>query len=123
MTKFFSDYKDDAHNWITLTSGEYYPDILVDACELYKPILVYFAQLLRTSNSSADLLENISALKEQWTRIQLARVFRKYISPELPVEMLKKKTQIKDIIQKFGKGFRPINQVQKHLRADQYPTK
>ena len=68
MTKFFADYKDDAHNWITLTSGEYYPDILVDACELYKPILVYFAQLLKTSDSSADLLENISALKEQWTR-------------------------------------------------------
>ena len=24
----FADYKEDAHNWITLASGEYYPDIL-----------------------------------------------------------------------------------------------
>ncbi len=35
--KKFADYKPDAHNWITLASGEYYPDILKDACELYKP--------------------------------------------------------------------------------------
>ena len=33
----------------------------------------------------------ISAVKEQWMRIQLSRVFRKYVSPETPVEMLKKK--------------------------------
>jgi hypothetical protein len=121
MAKSFADYKDEAHNWITLTSGEYYPDILVDACELYKPVLVYFGQLLKTSSNSADLLENISALKEQWTRIQLARVFRKYVSPELPVEMLKKKTQVKDIIQRFGKGFRPINQVQKAFASRPIP--
>ena len=30
----FADYKPDAENWITLASGEFYPDILVDACEL-----------------------------------------------------------------------------------------
>ena len=29
---FFSDYKDDASNWITLATGEYYPDILKNAC-------------------------------------------------------------------------------------------
>lgn len=34
--KYFSDYKTDAHNWITMSSGEFYPDILSDACELYK---------------------------------------------------------------------------------------
>ena len=37
--KWFADYRTDAHNWITLTSGEFYPDILKDACELYKPVL------------------------------------------------------------------------------------
>src|SRR5882724_2593157 len=29
-------YRADLANWITLASGEYYPDILPDACELYK---------------------------------------------------------------------------------------
>ena len=31
----FGYYKADAHNWITLATGEFYPDILPRACELY----------------------------------------------------------------------------------------
>ena len=45
-------------------------------------------------------------------RIQLARVFRKYVSPQTPVEMLKKKTKAQEICDRFGKGFRPIQEVQ-----------
>ncbi len=56
----FADYKADATNWITLASGEYYPDILVDACELYKPVLVSFGQLLKTSESSIRLFLQIA---------------------------------------------------------------
>ncbi|MGI4870671.1 MAG: bstEII [Janthinobacterium lividum] len=108
----FGDYKADAHNWITLASGEYYPDILSDACELYKPVLVLFGQILRQSESSKSLFLNIASLKEQWMRIQLSRVFRKYVSPETPVEMLKKKTQAQLIVDRFGDGFRAINIVQ-----------
>ena len=29
-TQSFADFKSDAANWITLASGEYYPDILKD---------------------------------------------------------------------------------------------
>ena len=35
--KTFADYQPDGHLWITLSTGEYYPDILPLACELYKP--------------------------------------------------------------------------------------
>ena len=80
--KQFADYKEDAHNWITLASGEYYPDILQDACELYKPVLVLFGQLMKSSESSTRLFLNISETADGWMRIQLARVFRKYVSPE-----------------------------------------
>jgi len=31
--KSFADYRPDGHNWITLATGEYYPDILVEACK------------------------------------------------------------------------------------------
>jgi hypothetical protein len=110
--KCFSDYKVDAHNWITLISGDYYPDILKDACDLYSPVLVLFEQLLRSSESSVRLLMEISEIPNQWMRIQLARVFRKYVSPETPVEMLNKKSKIKDICNQFGSGFRAIQQVQ-----------
>lgn len=44
-------------------------------------------------------------------RIQLARVFRKYVSPETPVEMLKKKTKAQEISDQFGARFRPIQEV------------
>jgi hypothetical protein len=110
--KGFANYKEDAHNWITLASGEYYPDILKDACELYKPVLVLFGQLMKASETSIRLFLNISEIPDGWMRIQLARVFRKYVSPETPVEMLKKKTKAQEICDQFGKGFRPINQVQ-----------
>lgn len=108
----FADFKPDAANWITLASGEYYPDILKDACELYKPVLVLFGQLLKSSESSTRLFLQIAEQTDGWMRVQLARVFRKYVSPETPVEMLKKKTQAQKICQEFGKGFRPIHKVQ-----------
>lgn len=108
----FADFKADAANWITLASGEYYPDILKDACELYKPVLVLFGQLLKSSESSTRLFLRIAEYADGWMRVQLARVFRKYVSPETPVEMLKKKSHAEKICQEFGKGFRPIHKVQ-----------
>ena len=107
----FADYRKDAHLWITLASGEYYPDILPQACELCKPVLVLFGQLLKEAHSSADLFMAIREVKEQWMRIQLARVFRKYVSPRTPVEMLKKKSAAKAICDRFGKHFRKISEV------------
>ena len=117
----FSDYKTEAHVWITLSSGEYYPDILPLACELYKPVLVIFEQLLKSSHSSKDLLIAISEQTPQWMRIQLCRVFRKYVSPETPVEMLKKKSATPQICQQFGAGFRNIAEVQTRFQQRPMP--
>lgn len=111
-TRNFRSYKADGANWITLSSGEYYPDILIDACELYKPVLTLFGRLLKSSESSTSLFLSISSQTDGWMRIQLARVFRKYVSPETPVEMLKKKSQAQSICDQFGKGFRQISKVQ-----------
>ena len=108
----FADYKPDGRNWITLATGEYYPDILEDACELYKPILTLFGQFLRSSESSTRLFMQIAEQTDGWMRVQLARVFRKYVSPETPVEMLKQKSKAARICTEFGKGFRAIQEVQ-----------
>lgn len=48
--KSFADYKIDAPNWITMADGEFYPDILADACELYKPVLSYLHNFLKLLN-------------------------------------------------------------------------
>ena len=95
-----------------MANGEFYPDILTDACELYKPVLVLFGQLMKTSESSERLLQEITEVKQPWMRIQLCRVFRKYVSPQTPVEMLKKKSMIPMVCEQYGKYFRPIDQVQ-----------
>jgi len=108
----FAAYKKDARNWITLVTGEYYPDILKDACQLYTPVLQQFGQLLRESESSVRLLLNIAEIPNSWMRVQVARVFRKYVSPETPVEMLKQKRKALQITEEFGNTFRPIPQVQ-----------
>lgn len=110
--KSFADYKKDAPNWITMANGEFYPDILQDACELYKPVLVTFGQLLKSSESSVRLLQQITDVKQVWMRVQLYRVFRKYVSPQTPVEMLKKKSMIPIVCEKYGKNFRTIDRVQ-----------
>jgi hypothetical protein len=119
--KKFSEYKPEGHLWITLSTGEYYPDILPLACELYKPVLVTFGQLLSQAHSSTDLLMAISLVSEQWMRIQLARVFRKYVSPETPVEMLKKKRAAQMICDQFGQGFRPVPEVQRRFAMRPMP--
>jgi hypothetical protein len=113
--KKFRDYKQEGHLWITLSTGEYYPDILPLACELYKPVLTTFGHLLAQAHSSTNLFLSISEISEQWMRIQLARVFRKYVSPETPVEMLKQKRKAKDICDRFGQGFRAVTEVQRRF--------
>lgn len=113
MAKTFRDYKPENANWITLATGEFYPDILIDACNLYRPVLELFGQLLKSSESSEKLFLQTVDVRQPWMRIQLARVFRKYVSPNTPVEMLKQKGKAEWICKEFGKGFRSIVEVQK----------
>jgi hypothetical protein len=119
--KSFGDYREEGHLWITLSTGEYYPDVLPLACELYKPVLVTFGQLLKSAHSSTDLFLAIAGTNPQWMRIQLSRVFRKYVSPDTPVEMLKKKSAAKEICDRFGRGFRAVNEVQSHFSSRPMP--
>ncbi|HEU4637523.1 MAG TPA: bstEII, partial [Candidatus Binatia bacterium] len=119
--KTFADYKETGHDWITLATGEYYPDILKDACILYQPVLVMFGRLLESSESSVRLFMQIAEVPNQWMRIQLARVFRKYVSPPTPVEMLKKKSKAREICERFGGDFRPIHEVQPRFKERPMP--
>ncbi|MCF7809917.1 bstEII [bacterium] len=117
----FREYKDEGADWITLANGEYYPDILIDACNLYRPVLELFSQLLKSSESSIRLFMQINELTQPWMRVQLSRVFKKYVSPNTPVEMLKKKTKAQWICGEFGKEFRQITKVQKAFMGRPMP--
>ena len=117
----FSDYKNDGHNWITLSSGEFYPDILEDATALYEPVMITFKKLLLSSESSTRLFLQIADVGQSWMRIQLCRVFRKYVSPTTPVEMLKRKTKAQEICDQFGHQFRSIQKVQSAFMSRPIP--
>lgn len=121
MRNFRDFAPDERRNYITLSTGEYYPDILEAACRLYSPVLETFSGILHRSESSIALFMNIVQEPNQWMRIQLSRVFRKYVSPETPVEMLKKKTQAEKICRDFGDGFRPIHIVQERFDSRPLP--
>lgn len=115
--KSFADYGSEGDLWITLSAGSYYPDILPLACELYKPVLVTFGQLLKSAYSSRDLYISIMDTQPQWMRTQLCRVFRKYVSPDTPVEMLKMKKSAQETCERFGKRFRAVTEVQKRFQS------
>ncbi len=110
--KSFDDYKGDNYSWITLSSSEYYPDYLVMARNYYGPVLVEFRILLTTSASSSILYRSIMNSNNGWMRIQLCRVFKRYISPTTPVELLKKKMSTDANIEGFQSQFRKIADAQ-----------
>ncbi|HVB60077.1 MAG TPA: hypothetical protein VNE61_02685 [Ktedonobacteraceae bacterium] len=120
-SRSFADYKEEGHLWITLAKGQYYPDYLKDACNLYQPVQEMFGQLVQTSASSEQLFLDIQSIPEGVMRIQLSRIFRKYVSPETPVEMLRVKVRAKDIVARFSYGFRPIQEVQKAFQSRPIP--
>lgn len=117
----FADYKKDNRIWITLAKGLYYPDYLEDANNLYKPVQELFGQLVQAAPTAEELFRAIQSIPEQAIRVQLARVFRKYVSPETPVEMLKVKAKTEEIITHHGVGFRPIQEVQKAFMSRPVP--
>ena len=80
-----------------------------------------FGQFLKSSESSERLLEQITELKEAWMRVQLCRVFRKYVYPQTPVEMLKKKSMIPMVCKEYGKFFRTIDRVQAAFQSRPLP--
>ena len=120
----FSSYKAEGHKWITLAESEYYPDILLQAQALYTPVLSTFKKLVLKSKSSEELFLKISETDDTWTRVQLCRVFRKYVSPATPVEMLKQKRKAGEIVERFGMQFREISEVKDAAlsRADDDPV-
>lgn len=106
----FSDYEREKWNWITAFEAKYYPDHYRDALELYRPVIQQFRELARVARSSEDLLQLIQSRTRE-DRIQLLRIFRRYVSPATSVEMLRKKGNTEEICRVFGPLFRDIKNV------------
>ena len=118
--KSFGDYKPDNYNWITLGPAGYYPDSVDLATQRYRPVLIRFQALLDAATDSSDLYRKIMAVKGP-TRIQLCRIFRKYISPATPVELLKRVKSTESNINGFQHQFRRISDARAAFRARPMP--
>ena len=116
----FGEYKASAAKWITLATGEFYPDALPSASAHYGPVLNRFREILVWSESSDGLFRHICE-ETGWMRVQLCRVFRKYVSPSTPVEMLKRKSDMEKILDRFGGAFRAVSEVREAFSSRPHP--
>lgn len=112
----FINYRETASKWITIFDSPFYPDSLDEAKVLYEKVLQRFIELVGQAQSSTNLLEIITREPDP-LRIQLLRVFRRYVSPDTSVEMTKKKSKIPSIIKDFGERFRNLSEVQQNLKS------
>ena len=113
----FKDFKHEKEKWITFIESDFYPDYLEAARQKYFPVLKQFGKLLHEAHNSQQLF--LSILRETGkTRIQLLRIFRRYVSPDTSVEMLKVKAKAKKIIAEFGSRFRPIEQARPRFNME-----
>jgi hypothetical protein len=104
-----------ASQYITFIDSEFYPDYLDEAQTTYGSVIEQFTELASRASSSTNLLTIISE-KLNPSRTQLLRIFRKYVSPDTSVEMLKVKRKIPSIIENYGHRFREIKEVRANLR-------
>jgi hypothetical protein len=119
----FGDFQDEGQDWITFVEADYYPDYLEPAKDKYEDDMAEFGNLIERADSSADVLRIIN---EEWTttnkqRTQLLRIFRRYISPDTSVEMMKKKKNESMVIDDFGHKFRDIESVRENWNSRPQP--
>lgn len=111
----FEDFKSEKEKWITFVESDFYPNYLDAARQKYAPVLERFYELLQTAKSSQELFLLITREARE-RREQLWRIFRRYVSPDTSVEMLKVKKNAEKILREFGSRFRPIEEVRKRFK-------
>ena len=110
FTKTFAEYKSEAARYITVFESPFFPDYLDVANTIYRSVLKRFDELLHEADSSQNLLLRIGR-EPNPSRTQQMRVFRKYVSPDTSVEMLKNVKKLPTVIENFGERFRKIDDV------------
>ncbi len=115
----FAEYESEKWKWITAFDAGFYPDHFPAALEHYEPVINRFRELASEAPSSIELLRTIQK-KGKKMRIQLLRVFRRYVSPSTSVEMLKKIRDTDEICNAFGPLFRDIKLVRKNIAQQDY---
>lgn len=115
----FADFEQDKWTWITAFDVGFYPDHFPTALAHYTPTIDRFRLLAAQAPTSADLLRLIQK-EPPAGRIQLLRIFRRFVSPVTSVEMLKRARDTETICTAFAPFFRDITQVRANIGNKDY---
>lgn len=108
--KFLSDYESTVWSQITFVDSPFYPDYM-EAVEIaYSEAFDTFWNLVKQSVDSANLLRSIMTEKGG-LRMNLLKLFRRFVSPDTSVEMLKKVSNTENIIKEYGYRFRTVEEL------------
>lgn len=119
----FADYEDEAHNWITIVEADHYPDYLEPAKKRYEDDMRRFGELIEEVDSSAEI---ITTINERYTttdeeRTQLLRIFRRYVLPDISVEITKKKKNETVVTEDYADRLRDIEEVRENFHSRPMP--
>lgn len=115
----FADYDPEKWKWITAFDVGFYPDHFAEAMAFYKPSIDRFRDLAAMARSSTNLFRLIQR-EPQRGRVQLLRIFRRYVSPVTSVEMLKRVRDTDAICAAFEPLFRDIEAVRENIGNREY---
>jgi len=116
----FGDFSADQSQWVTVFDTPFYPDTLDAAVAIYAPVLEDFGELCERASDSVDLYRRIQSSAPE-VRTQLLRVFRKYVSPDTSVEMLRRVGRTEENISSWGGRFRPLPEVLQRISSRPKP--
>ena len=113
-TKFLQDISDPSKVITLIDNTIRFPEILSILIEKYDDTIDIFCELIRESDSSADVLYKIrSADRNSDQRMALLKIYRRCVSPVLDTETTKKikKVSNETLIETYGYTFKPIEKL------------
>jgi hypothetical protein len=116
----FADLEEEGGKWITSTGVDFYPDYLAAATNMYSASFNAFGRLIQSAGSSIELLRAIFSEPSDQRKV-LLRIFRRYVSPESPVELIKRANDLEKNMKNFSSSFRKIEDVRTVFRGRPIP--
>lgn len=91
MTDKFLETITDPHSIITASNNyNSFPEVMELLLLKYKDDIFIFVEMIKSSESSGELLAKVRTFKGKNTRMTLLKLFRRCVSPVLDTEMTKK---------------------------------
>lgn len=111
MSSFLATIKDPISITTYIDSAALFPAMLADRVSKYRPHIDAFAALVRSSDSSDELLRAIRAVPNSQQRMALLKIFRRAVSVVSDTERTKKVRTIStdDLVRQFGPSFKKID--------------